>query len=133
MSCPDFKKGEKHVSFREKVALVTGAGSGIGKAVALELAEKGAKVIAAGRTKEKLDDVVNMIKNLGNEALTVQVDVRSDQQIKNLIEEVINHYGHLDFACNAAGVGGPLTPTADISGRDFVPSSTLILRACGFV
>jgi NAD(P)-dependent dehydrogenase (short-subunit alcohol dehydrogenase family) len=106
-------------SFADKVALVTGGGSGIGRAIALRFAQRGAKVVVAGRTRKTITETQEMIRHMGGEAFSLQVDVSSDEQVRQMIQSVVSRFGHLDFACNAAGIGGPLAPTADISENDF--------------
>jgi NAD(P)-dependent dehydrogenase (short-subunit alcohol dehydrogenase family) len=105
--------------FCGKVALVTGGGSGIGRATSLAFARKGAKVVVAGRIRDKIEETKEMIKELGGEAIAVQVDTSFDEQVKKMLQITIDQFGHLDFACNAAGVGGKLVPTADVTEDDF--------------
>jgi NAD(P)-dependent dehydrogenase (short-subunit alcohol dehydrogenase family) len=106
-------------SFADKVALVTGGGSGIGRAIALRFAQRGAKVAVAGRTRKTIAETQEMIQHMGGEAFSLQVDVSSDEQVRQMVQSVVRRFGRLDFACNAAGIGGPLAPTADISENDF--------------
>lgn len=87
--------------FRNKVVIVTGASSGIGKALAQVFSEKGAKVVLAARSAEKLEDVANM---LPNETLTVPTDVSKELDCKNLIQTTIDHFGQLDVLINNAGI-----------------------------
>jgi NAD(P)-dependent dehydrogenase (short-subunit alcohol dehydrogenase family) len=105
--------------FVGKVALVTGGGSGIGRATSLAFAKKGAKVVIAGRTREKIVETQEMIKNLGGEAIAVQADVSAEEQVREIIQTTIDQFGRIDFACNAAGIGGKLAPTADVTEEDF--------------
>jgi NAD(P)-dependent dehydrogenase (short-subunit alcohol dehydrogenase family) len=104
--------------FTDKVVLVTGGGSGIGKAVSLSFAERGAKVIVVGRTQEKITETQEMINKMGGQAISLQVDVSADEQVKGMIKTVVRHFGRLDFACNAAGVG-KLASFTNISENDF--------------
>jgi NAD(P)-dependent dehydrogenase (short-subunit alcohol dehydrogenase family) len=90
-----------------KIALVTGAGSGIGKAVALGLLEDGFKVVLAGRRLEPLQEVAQLAKNMGQEAFPVSVDVRDPVSVENLFSEIEKKYGRLDVAFNNAGVNAP--------------------------
>jgi NAD(P)-dependent dehydrogenase (short-subunit alcohol dehydrogenase family) len=105
--------------FNGKIALVTGGGSGIGRATAVQLAEKGANVILAGRTQDKLLQVQADIQKRGGTASTCQVDVTSKQQVEEMVEKIIGQYGRLDLTCHAAGIGGPLRPIADITAEAF--------------
>jgi len=90
-----------------KIALVTGAGSGIGKAVALGLLEDGFKVVLAGRRLEPLQEVAQIAKDRGQEAFPVSVDVRDPASVENLFSEIEKKYGRLDVAFNNAGVNAP--------------------------
>lgn len=87
-----------------KVALVTGASSGIGRACALALAQQGAKVVVAARRIDKLNELVAEIKTSGKEALAVQLDVTQKIQIDNAINQTIQNFGKLDILVNNAGV-----------------------------
>jgi 3-oxoacyl-[acyl-carrier protein] reductase len=88
-----------------KVILVTGASRGIGAAIAHQLADAGAKVIVnyAGG-KEAADETVNYIKQLGGDAFAVQADVSQTDQVKNLFDTAIAHYGKIDVLINNAGI-----------------------------
>lgn len=99
------------MSFDGKVALVTGGTSGIGRETAIQFAKAGARVVLAGRRKEQGAAVVNEIKSAGGEARFVQTDVTKEDQVKNLVEETVQHFGRLDIAFNNAGIehGGPVT------------------------
>jgi NAD(P)-dependent dehydrogenase (short-subunit alcohol dehydrogenase family) len=106
-------------SFTHKVALVTGGGSGIGRAIAINFANKGSKVVVAGRSPKTIKETQNLIREMGGEALSFQTDVSSNEQVKKLIQLTVDNFGSLDFACNAAGVIGSLAPIADTTEDDF--------------
>lgn len=114
--------------FIGKVALVTGGGSGIGRATALAFAKKGAKVVIVGRTKEKIEETQEMVRALGGEAIAFPVDVSSDEQVRRMIQTTIDEFGRLDFACNAAGIGGRLLPAADATEEDFDSTMAINLK-----
>jgi NAD(P)-dependent dehydrogenase (short-subunit alcohol dehydrogenase family) len=99
----------------QKVALITGAGSGIGKAAALALAKEGYAVVLAGRRQEPLDAVVAEVKKLGVNALAVPTDVRDPTSIKALFAKTKTAFGRLDVLFNNAGVGAPPVPFEDLS------------------
>ena len=100
--------------FQDKVVLVTGASSGIGKVTAIEFARAGAKVVIAARRVEESQQVVKQIKDEGGEAAFVHTDVSQHSSIRNLIEQTVKLYGRLDCAFNNAGIAGDVfTPTAD--------------------
>ena len=90
----------------DKVALVTGASSGIGRASALELAWRGAKVLASARRKSELDTLVAEIKKHGLEATAVVADVNVETSVSDLIATAVRIYGRLDIAFNNAGTEG---------------------------
>ncbi len=99
----------------QKVALVTGAGTGIGKAAALALAKEGYAVVLAGRRQDALDAVAAEAKQLGASALAVPTDVRDPASIKALFAKTKAEFGRLDVLFNNAGVGAPPLPFEDIS------------------
>jgi NAD(P)-dependent dehydrogenase (short-subunit alcohol dehydrogenase family) len=90
---------------KEKVAVITGAGSGIGKATAVLFAKQGAKVVASGIRKEDIEETVTTIKRHEGDAIYVQADVSVSKQVKTLIEKAIENYGKIDILFNCAGVG----------------------------
>jgi NAD(P)-dependent dehydrogenase (short-subunit alcohol dehydrogenase family) len=97
-----------------KVALITGAGSGIGKASALALAEDGHDVALAGRRKEPLDAVAEQIRGLGRQALAVPTDVADPASVRSLFAKTRETFGRLDVLFNNAGVGAPAIPLEDL-------------------
>ena len=90
--------------FEGKVAVVTGAGSGIGKAVALNLAEKGAKVVVVNRTESKGLETLQEIHSLGGEGIFVQADVAKEEDVITYINKTEEEYGKIDMLVNNAGV-----------------------------
>ena len=96
-----------------KVALVTGAGSGIGRASALAFARAGATVVGADFDEQGGQDTVKMITDAGGEASFVKCDVSQADQVKALIDGVVEKYGRIDCAHNNAGISGNMVPLAD--------------------
>src|SRR5215211_4446041 len=93
-----------------KVAIITGGGRGLGKAMATSLAEAGAEVCLAARTESQLLDAAAEIKEIsGKEALLIPTDVRDSAQCTALIERTRDHFGRLDILMNNAGGGNPRT------------------------
>ncbi len=107
-------------SLANSVALVTGATSGIGLATAKMFAQRGCKVVLAGRRAELGDAAVESIRAGGGEAIFVQTDVTDEDQVQSLVEATINQYGSLDIAFNNAGIeGDPLIPLHESSLENF--------------
>ncbi len=96
-----------------KVAIVSGAGSGIGEATALLFAKEGASVVVADINDKHGHDVVNKIKLAGGESSFVKIDTAKAQDHEQLVKETLRLYGKLDIAVNNAGIGGPLALTED--------------------
>ena len=97
-----------------KVALVTGAGSGIGRASALALMKDGFDMVLAGRRKEPLEEVAKEGATLGRKTLAVPTDLSDPAQIKALFAKVMEAFGRLDLLFNNAGVGAPAMPLEDL-------------------
>jgi NAD(P)-dependent dehydrogenase (short-subunit alcohol dehydrogenase family) len=92
--------------FKDRVCLVTGASSGIGRACALALGEEGARVVAAGRRQARLDEVVARIEGAGGQAIAVAGDVRDEAVCASWVQAAVVRFGGLDGLVNAAGVMG---------------------------
>jgi len=94
----------------DKVAIVTGAGRGIGQAIATTLAGQGATVVTASRSQDQLDQTVALIETQGGRAIAVPTDVSDESQVKHLVEKTIKEFGRLDILINNAGIGmfGPM-------------------------
>jgi NAD(P)-dependent dehydrogenase (short-subunit alcohol dehydrogenase family) len=103
------------VDLKGKVAIVTGASAGIGRATAKLFARTGAKVVVAARRKAKLDSLVREIADDGGDALALAGDVSEEAFAKELVERAEQSYGHLDVAFNNAGILGEKGPTTGVS------------------
>ncbi|MGW4272558.1 SDR family NAD(P)-dependent oxidoreductase [Streptomyces seoulensis] len=104
--------------FSDRTALVSGAGSGIGRAVALALAAEGARIVVAGRRREPLEETVALIEERGGKALAVTADVSRAADAEALVAAAVDRFGSLDVAVNNAGIfrGGA---AADLPERDW--------------
>ncbi|RYY13916.1 MAG: SDR family NAD(P)-dependent oxidoreductase, partial [Chitinophagaceae bacterium] len=88
----------------DQVIAITGAGSGIGKAIAIELAKYGAKVVLGSRTETSLTEATQLIKDAGGEVVQVVTDVKKKEDLLQLVDTAVNTYGRLDVMINNAGV-----------------------------
>jgi NAD(P)-dependent dehydrogenase (short-subunit alcohol dehydrogenase family) len=98
-----------------KVALVTGAGRGIGRAVALALLRAGYRVVLSGRSAAPLEELVQQARAEGHEALAVPADVSDEASVAALFERIEAVYGRLDVLFNNAGIGAPAVPIDELS------------------
>jgi NAD(P)-dependent dehydrogenase (short-subunit alcohol dehydrogenase family) len=105
--------------FSGRTALVTGAGSGIGRTTALAFAAEGAQVVVAGRTAASLDETVALIEARGGKALAVTTDVSRSDEVHALVEAAVDRFGSLDVAVNNAAVFHGGTPLADLPEADW--------------
>jgi NAD(P)-dependent dehydrogenase (short-subunit alcohol dehydrogenase family) len=102
------------MSTSAKIALVTGAGTGVGRAVANALAKAGYSLVLAGRRKEPLDSVAGEVNAAGSQALAVPTDVSKRESIVALFDKVKSSFGRLDVLFNNAGIGAPPVPLEDL-------------------
>jgi NAD(P)-dependent dehydrogenase (short-subunit alcohol dehydrogenase family) len=102
-----------------KIALVTGGGSGIGRATALALAREGAKVMIADYVPEGGDRTVKLIKEKGGEASFVHTDVAVTSQVEAMVRKTVETSGRLDLAFNNAGIEGRMSDTAEATEENF--------------
>jgi NAD(P)-dependent dehydrogenase (short-subunit alcohol dehydrogenase family) len=101
------------------VAIITGGGSGIGKNVAVALGKAGYSVVLAGRRKEALDTVVQLIDADGGSALGIQTDVSSEDEVKNLFAKTVERFGRVDLLFNNAGSFGSAALLEDLKFEDW--------------
>lgn len=100
---------------KDKVAIVTGASSGIGRSAAILYAQYGAKVVVSDINEEMGNETVKMIKDAGGDAIWVHADVSKPEDCEQLVNAAVEQYGKLDIACNNAGIGGDQASVADMS------------------
>lgn len=119
-------------NFNGKVALVTGAAKGIGRACALALAEAGADIVLGLRNKQEDDGLVREIENMGRKALPLQMDISRLYEVKTAIDETEKYFGRLDILVNNAGIGPP-NPIEEVNEEDFDQTLAVNLKGTFFV
>lgn len=102
-------------TFKNKVVIVTGSGSGIGRATAIAFAKEGAKVVVSDIHEQDGEETVNLIKASNGEAYFIKCDVSSEPEVKNLVDKTVEKYGKLDCAYNNAGIEGKPCTTIECS------------------
>jgi NAD(P)-dependent dehydrogenase (short-subunit alcohol dehydrogenase family) len=97
-----------------KVAIITGGGKGIGKAIALAFSREGATVVIASRTISALEQTCQEINGKGGRATYVQTDVSDEKQVQRLVEETVRQFGQVDILVNNSGISGPTCRVVDM-------------------
>ena len=104
---------------KDKVVLITGASSGIGRATAVAFAEKGAKVVVAARRQEELDALVTEIEVAGGKATAIKTDVSKSKDVERMVAHAVKVFGHIDYAVNNAGIEGQLSGITEMAEEEW--------------
>ena len=115
------------MELKNKVALVTGAGSGIGQASAMRMARAGAKIAALGRTADDLIETIARIKNDGGEAIAVAADISVPEEMEAAIAQIDKEWGQLDVVLANAGINGVWAPISDLKPEEWTQTLTVNL------
>ena len=102
-----------------KVAIVTGGGVGIGRAISLAFASEEAAVVVAARALPRLEAVADEIRSGGGRAIAIQTDVSDENQVKKMVAQTLNEYGQIDILVNNSGIAGPTINVVDIKLGDW--------------
>lgn len=92
--------------FEDRVALITGGTTGLGRAISLEFAKSKAQIVISGRREDEGKKTVEMVKDLGSQAIFIKSDISNEENVKDLFSRIFQIYGRLDFAVNNAGIIG---------------------------
>jgi 3-oxoacyl-[acyl-carrier protein] reductase len=115
---------------RNKVAIVTGAGRGIGEAIAVRFAAEGARLVLAARTPVELEAVAVRVRNAGGRALVVAADIGDAEQVSRLVDAALREWGGIDILVNAAGAYGPIGPSWKVDAQRWWESVNVNLFGC---
>ncbi len=116
--------------FQEKVVLVTGGTSGIGRATAVAFAARGAHVVVAGRRQQNGEESVKMIEKSGGKGLFIKADVSREDEIERLVQRTVDRFGRLDIAFNNAGIAGRgFEPFSEVTADSFNEMFAVNVRA----
>jgi NAD(P)-dependent dehydrogenase (short-subunit alcohol dehydrogenase family) len=109
----------KIMNLKDKVAIITGAGRGLGRSVALAFGRQGAKVVLAARSKEEIDQVAEQLRSLRKDAIAIPTDVTDEGQVNHLVKKTLEIYGTVDILVNNAGARGSIGPIHNTSLSDW--------------
>ncbi|MGQ9694177.1 MAG: SDR family NAD(P)-dependent oxidoreductase [Thermodesulfobacteriota bacterium] len=107
------------MKLQDQVAIITGGGRGLGRAIALTFAREGAKVVIASRTAAEVEHVALELRSLKKEALPIVADVAQEEQVHHLVQESLRSFGKIDILINNAAIRGPIAPLHEISFADW--------------
>ncbi len=116
------------MQLKNRVALITGAGSGIGKAAALLLAKEGAKVAALGRTPDEIKRTVEEIERGGGEALAVVADISQSDQMQHAIKQIVEKWNRIDIVFANAGINGVWAPLEELEPDEWDRTLSINLK-----
>jgi NAD(P)-dependent dehydrogenase (short-subunit alcohol dehydrogenase family) len=104
---------------KNKIAIVTGGGTGIGRAIALAFASEGATVVVAARTLSKLEEVAESIRSRGGRAKVIQTDISDQKQVQRMVTQTLNEYGQIDILVNNGSIVTPAANLVDMNLDDW--------------
>ena len=104
---------------KDEVAIITGGGRGIGRAISMAFSSEGAIVVLAARTLSRLEETVEKIKSEGGRVKAIQTDVSDEKQVQRLLAETLDDYGKVDILVNNSGIGGPTINIVDLRLQDW--------------
>lgn len=107
------------MKLKDKVAIITGGGYGLGRVIALGFVAEGARVCIAARTKNRLEDTAREIEAVGGQVLTVQTDIAREEDVESMIAQTVERFGALDILVNNAAAEGPTLPIHEMDGEDW--------------
>jgi NAD(P)-dependent dehydrogenase (short-subunit alcohol dehydrogenase family) len=116
------------MQLQQKVALITGAGSGIGRATAILFAQQGAKVAALGRSSKELDSLVEEIGKDGGQAVAIEADISNPAEMEHAVQRIEQLWGRLDIVFANAGINGVWAPLEELSPEEWDKTLNINLK-----
>jgi NAD(P)-dependent dehydrogenase (short-subunit alcohol dehydrogenase family) len=116
------------MELRDKVAIVTGASQGIGRAISIALAKEGASVVLASRNEAKLEETAQIIKSNGGTSLKIRTDVSKEVEVKNMVQKTLETFGTIDILVNNSGIAGPTARCEDVTLEEWEETMAVNLR-----
>lgn len=110
----------KYFSLKNNVAMVTGASRGLGRAIAVGMAEANADVVLVGRDSTKLLETAMAIRKIGREALVAKADITDSKAVKDVVKKTVTHFGKISILVNNAGISGPMKRFNDYSDEEWM-------------
>ena len=107
------------MKLKDRVAIITGGGVGIGRAIALRFAEEGAMVVIAARTLPRMEEVAQQIRGKGGHATAIQMDVTDEAQVKSMLAQTLNIYKQVDILVNNSGIAAQVARSWEITMEDW--------------
>ena len=104
---------------KDKIVVVTGGGRGLGRVIALACAREGADLVLASRSVEALQETRAEVESFGRKALVVPTDIRHEDSVRNLAEQALARFGHIDILVNNTGITGPTAPLWEITPAEW--------------
>jgi gluconate 5-dehydrogenase len=111
-------KKEIVMNLKDKVAIVTGGGTGIGKAITVAFANAGADVVVCSRKLDNVEKVCKEIKDMGRRSMAISTDVRVKEQVNNMVAQVVKEFGKIDILVNNSG-SGHMVPVLEMSEQEW--------------
>jgi len=121
-------EASSHLRVKDKVAVITGAGSGIGRAAAMRLAQQGAKICLLDLKHNRTESVEQQIQDLGGESLFLDTDVADPKRMQEAVQAAASHFGRIDIVFANAGINGTLSPIEDLSPESWDETLTTNLK-----